>query len=128
QTPVRGSQPALRQLCACGAMQLRGRGRGRCPEMSGAAPATIAVMPDAVFAHPRLARLYDVFDGDRGDLDVYEALIDELAARSVLDVGCGTGSLASRLAVSRLPALTPRWHHSKWPAENRAPRRYGGFT
>jgi SAM-dependent methyltransferase len=59
-------------------------------------------MPDAVFAHPRLAPLYDLFDSDRRDLDGYEALIDELAARSVLDVGCGTGSLACRLAARGL--------------------------
>lgn len=61
--------------------------------------ATIAAMPDALFAHPRLAPLYDVFDSDRGDLDVYEALVDELGARSLLDVGCGTGNLACRLAL-----------------------------
>ncbi len=59
-------------------------------------------MPDAVFAHPRLAPLYDVFDSDRGDLDVYDALVDELGARSVLDVGCGTGTFACRLAAKGL--------------------------
>ncbi|WP_238019623.1 class I SAM-dependent methyltransferase [Dactylosporangium sp. AC04546] len=50
--------------------------------------------PDAIFAHPRLAPIYDTFDGDRGDLDAYAALVAELGARTVLDVGCGTGSLA----------------------------------
>lgn len=55
-------------------------------------------MPDAAFADPRLAPLYDVFDDDRSDLDVYAAIVDELGARSVLDVGCGTGSLAVLLA------------------------------
>lgn len=64
--------------------------------------ATIAVMPDAIFAHPRLAALYDTFDSDRRDLDVYESLIEELGARTVLDVGCGTGSLACRLALEGL--------------------------
>ncbi|RNI22318.1 class I SAM-dependent methyltransferase [Flexivirga caeni] len=54
--------------------------------------------PDAVFADPRLAVLYDVFDDDRGDLDVYQALIDELGARRIVDVGCGTGCLAVLLA------------------------------
>jgi hypothetical protein len=31
-------------------------------------------MPDLAFEHPRLAPLYDVFDADRGDLDVYLAI------------------------------------------------------
>ncbi len=55
-------------------------------------------MPDACFAHPRLASIYDAFDGTRDDLDHYEALIAELAPTAILDVGCGTGVLATRLA------------------------------
>ena len=55
-------------------------------------------MPDAIFAHPRLAAVYDAFDGHRDDLDPYLALAEELAADVVLDVGCGTGSLAVLLA------------------------------
>jgi SAM-dependent methyltransferase len=55
-------------------------------------------VPDAAFADPRLAPLYDVFDDDRSDLDVYAAIVEELGARSVLDVGCGTGSFAVLLA------------------------------
>jgi SAM-dependent methyltransferase len=55
-------------------------------------------VPDAIFAHPRLAAVYDAFDGHREDLDVYLGLAGELAAKLVLDVGCGTGSLAVRLA------------------------------
>lgn len=57
-------------------------------------------MPDAIFAHPRLAAVYDAFDGDRDDLDAYLGIADELGADRVLDVGCGTGSLAVLLAGS----------------------------
>lgn len=55
-------------------------------------------MPDAIFAHPQLAQIYDAFDGDRDDLVVYAAIVDELGAGRVLDIGCGTGSLAVLLA------------------------------
>ena len=55
-------------------------------------------MPDAIFAHPRLAPLYDAFDGPRDDLPPYVAIADDLGAHRVLDAGCGTGSLAILLA------------------------------
>ena len=55
-------------------------------------------MPDALFAEPRLAELYDPLDPDRSDLDAYAAMAGEFGARSVLDVGCGTGTLACLLA------------------------------
>jgi SAM-dependent methyltransferase len=55
-------------------------------------------VPDAHYEHPRLARIYDPLDADRSDLDVYDALLDELGARAVLDVGCGTGTFACQLA------------------------------
>ena len=55
-------------------------------------------MPDALFADPRLAVLYDALDGDRSDLDAYLQLLEEMSARSVVDIGCGTGTFACLLA------------------------------
>jgi SAM-dependent methyltransferase len=55
-------------------------------------------MADALFEHPRLAAAYDPLDPDRSDLDAYAALAGELGARSVLDIGCGTGTFACLLA------------------------------
>jgi SAM-dependent methyltransferase len=57
-------------------------------------------VPDLIFSDPRLARIYDVFDGPRDDLALYTGIADELGAVRVLDVGCGTGSLAVLLASS----------------------------
>jgi SAM-dependent methyltransferase len=55
-------------------------------------------VPDAIFAHRRLAAVYDAFDGPRDDLAAYVGIAGELGADRVLDVGCGTGCLAVLLA------------------------------
>jgi len=53
---------------------------------------------DAIFEHPRLAAIYDALDPDRSDLDAYAAIAEELGVHHVLDLGCGTGTFALRLA------------------------------
>jgi SAM-dependent methyltransferase len=56
-------------------------------------------MADALFGEPRLAAIYDAVEGEqRADLDHYLAIAAEFGARSLLDVGCGTGILARRAA------------------------------
>jgi len=55
------------------------------------------IIPDQEFSNPRLASLYDQLDGNRDDLEAYIAMVDEFGAQSVLDFGCGTGSLLLKL-------------------------------
>jgi len=62
-------------------------------------------VPDAILSHPRLARVYDPLDPDRSDLDTYVDLVHEFGAGTVLDVGCGTGTLACRLAAGGVKVL-----------------------
>jgi len=63
-----------------------------------AARSTVWRVVDALFAERRLAELRDPLDPDRSDLDVYAAMVDEFGVRSVLDIGCGTGTFACLLA------------------------------
>ena len=53
---------------------------------------------DLIFENRRLAEIYNPLDGDRRDLDAYMAMAAESSARSVLDIGCGTGTFACLLA------------------------------
>lgn len=51
-------------------------------------------MPDY---DPRLVELYDIDNPDGPDHDYVRTLADEIGARSIVDVGCGTGLLAVSL-------------------------------
>ena len=62
-------------------------------------------MIDPAVAEQRLAQLYDQQWTQRDDLDAYVGLARELGARTVLDIGCGTGTFALRLAAAGLVVI-----------------------
>ncbi|MUK87873.1 methyltransferase domain-containing protein [Ornithinibacillus sp. L9] len=58
-------------------------------------------MADKIFENKRLADVYDLFDSaERPDLDPYIAMVEEFNAQKIIDLGCGTGNLACKLAAS----------------------------
>jgi SAM-dependent methyltransferase len=88
----RGALPGA-EHCALGALPADGMGTQRTPSR-GYGRGVV----DAHYADPRLAAVYDLLDPDRSDLDVHARVVAEFGARSVLDVGCGTGTFACLLA------------------------------
>jgi SAM-dependent methyltransferase len=50
------------------------------------------------YTDPRLAALYDTAHQYHGEVEFYAGLADRLGARSIIDIGCGTGSLTCALA------------------------------
>ena len=55
---------------------------------------------DAHYLDPRLVALYDIENCGREDIDFYLALASRLDARRIVDIGCGTGVLATDLAAA----------------------------
>jgi SAM-dependent methyltransferase len=80
-------------------------------------------MADAIFAVRRLAEICDPSDPDRRDLEAYLDLIEQFDARSVLDIGCGTGTFGCLLAQRgvEVTGLDPRARHSTWRATSPSP-------
>jgi predicted TPR repeat methyltransferase len=62
-------------------------------------PPTIAAMAAfEEYSDPRLVALYDLWGPTRADTAFYIGLAAELAASSIVDIGCGTGLRACELA------------------------------
>jgi SAM-dependent methyltransferase len=58
------------------------------------------VQLDDHYLNPRLVDLYDIENPRGADTDFYLQLAHELAARTILDLGCGTGLLTRELATA----------------------------
>jgi SAM-dependent methyltransferase len=54
--------------------------------------------PGESYTDPRLVDLYDLENTSRSDIGFYLRLADDLGARRVIDLGCGTGVLTRALA------------------------------
>ncbi|RIK43468.1 MAG: hypothetical protein DCC55_05780 [Chloroflexi bacterium] len=54
---------------------------------------------DQHYVDPRLVELYDIENTCGGDTDFYVCLAADLDARTILDLGCGTGLLTRERAV-----------------------------
>jgi SAM-dependent methyltransferase len=57
------------------------------------------VQLDRHYVDPRLVDLYDIENTRGADTDFYAGLAAELGARTIVDLGCGTGLLTRELAV-----------------------------
>lgn len=71
----------------------------------GEALSSETMEPDLHYTDPRLAALYDLENAGREDTAFYHRLATELGARSVIDLGCGTGVLACTLAAAGLRVM-----------------------
>ncbi|NOK60849.1 MAG: class I SAM-dependent methyltransferase [Chloroflexi bacterium AL-W] len=54
---------------------------------------------DQHYVDPRLVELYDIENACGADTDFYVRLATDLNARTILDLGCGTGLLTRELSV-----------------------------
>lgn len=54
---------------------------------------------DQHYTDPRLVAIYDIENATRDDQDFYIRLAADLGTRTIVDLGCGTGALARKLAI-----------------------------
>ena len=62
-------------------------------------------MPRNYYATAALAAHYDADNGERPDFAFYLRLAAKLGSQRVIDIGCGTGRLASRLAATGVEVI-----------------------